>query len=192
MLRRHICLSRISDFVISFNFFAYYKFYSDWGRVVGKIKQNELDCRDTAPLKNGNLVGLINPSQLPIYSCSRHPLQSLLKTNFDSQTRKTWQLDPTEQSNEKLQLVKTTELDDYLNFVFCSIPVEELKLKQMSPKLSPCRPGNFSFLRHTLQWRSHLRQTDVPRHNHPNCRGRFLGSSAVNSGSGMVEGFPPG
>ena len=33
------------------NFFAYLKFHSDWGRVIGKIKQNELDCRDTAPLK---------------------------------------------------------------------------------------------------------------------------------------------
>ena len=31
------------------NFFAYFKFHSDWGRVIGKIKQNELDCRDTAP-----------------------------------------------------------------------------------------------------------------------------------------------
>ena len=26
------------------------KFHSDWGRVIGKIKQNELDRRDTAPL----------------------------------------------------------------------------------------------------------------------------------------------
>ena len=26
------------------------KFYGDWGRVTGKIKQNELDCRDTARL----------------------------------------------------------------------------------------------------------------------------------------------
>ena len=31
------------------NFLAYFKFHSDWGRVTGKIKQNELDCRDTAP-----------------------------------------------------------------------------------------------------------------------------------------------
>ena len=53
MLRRHICLSRISDFVIymSGDFFAYFKFHGDWGRVIGKIKQNKLDCRDTAPLK---------------------------------------------------------------------------------------------------------------------------------------------
>ena len=50
MLRRQICLSRISDFVIYMYFFAYFKFHSDWGRVIGK--QNELDCRDTAPLKN--------------------------------------------------------------------------------------------------------------------------------------------
>ena len=51
MLRRHIGLSWISDFVISCNFFAYFKFCSDGGRVVGKIKQNELDCPDTAPFK---------------------------------------------------------------------------------------------------------------------------------------------
>ena len=29
------------------NFFAYFKFRSDWGRVTGKIKQNDLDFRDT-------------------------------------------------------------------------------------------------------------------------------------------------
>ena len=49
MLRRHICLSLILSFTC--NFFAYFKFHSDWGRVIGKIEQNELDCRDTAPLK---------------------------------------------------------------------------------------------------------------------------------------------
>ena len=32
------------------DFFAYFKFHSDWGQVIGEIKQNELDCRDTAPL----------------------------------------------------------------------------------------------------------------------------------------------
>ena len=36
------------------NFFAYIKFYSDWERVIGKIKQDELDCRDTAPLSFTN------------------------------------------------------------------------------------------------------------------------------------------
>ena len=38
--------------VLSFtcNFFAYFKFHSDWGRVIGKIEQNALYCRDTAPL----------------------------------------------------------------------------------------------------------------------------------------------
>ena len=34
----------------TFNFFAYFKFHSDWGRVIGKIKQQDLDCHDTAPL----------------------------------------------------------------------------------------------------------------------------------------------
>ena len=39
--------------ILSFtcNFFAYFKFHSDLGRVIGKIKQNELDCGDTAPLR---------------------------------------------------------------------------------------------------------------------------------------------
>ena len=62
MLRRHICLSRISDFVISqCNFYAYFKFHGDWGRVIGKVKQNELDYRDTGPLSlleygNGKVI----------------------------------------------------------------------------------------------------------------------------------------
>ena len=44
-----VCLGSL---ILSFtcNFFAYFKFHSDWGRVIGKIKQNERDCRDTAPL----------------------------------------------------------------------------------------------------------------------------------------------
>ena len=39
--------SLISSFTC--NFFAYFTFHSHWGRAIGKIKQNELDCRDTAP-----------------------------------------------------------------------------------------------------------------------------------------------
>ena len=53
MLRRHICFSRISDFVILHVIsLLTFTFHSDWGLVyvIGKIKQNELDCRDTAPL----------------------------------------------------------------------------------------------------------------------------------------------
>ena len=44
-----VCLESL---ILSFpcNFFVYFKFHSDWGRVIWKIKQNELDCRDTAPL----------------------------------------------------------------------------------------------------------------------------------------------
>ena len=38
-------------YLFTSNFFACFKFHSDWRRVTGKIKQNELDCRDTAPLK---------------------------------------------------------------------------------------------------------------------------------------------
>ena len=57
MLRGHIRLSLISDFVIfKCNFFAYFKFHSDLGRVIGKIKQNELDCRDTAPLGQKSFI----------------------------------------------------------------------------------------------------------------------------------------
>ena len=42
----------LGSLILSFtcNFFAYFKFHSDWGRVIGKIKQNGLDCRDAAPL----------------------------------------------------------------------------------------------------------------------------------------------
>ena len=49
MLRRHICLGSL---ILSFtcDFFAYFKFHSHSGRVIRKIKQNELDCSDTVPL----------------------------------------------------------------------------------------------------------------------------------------------
>ena len=48
--QEQVCLGSL---ILSFtsSFFAYFKFHSDWGRVIGEIKQNELDCRDTAPLK---------------------------------------------------------------------------------------------------------------------------------------------
>ena len=42
----------LESFILSLtcNFFAYIKFHSDYGRAIGKIKQNELDCHDTALL----------------------------------------------------------------------------------------------------------------------------------------------
>ena len=46
-----VCLRSL---ILSFtcNFFAYnFKFHSDWGRLIGKMKQKEPDCHDTAPLK---------------------------------------------------------------------------------------------------------------------------------------------
>ena len=48
-----VCLGSL---ILSFtcNFFAYFKFHTDCGRVIGKIKQNELDCRDAAPLRTLN------------------------------------------------------------------------------------------------------------------------------------------
>ena len=41
--------------ILSFawDFFAYLKFHSDWGWVIAKFTQNELDYRDTAPLTRG-------------------------------------------------------------------------------------------------------------------------------------------
>ena len=52
-----VCLGSL---ILSFtcNFFAYFKFHCDWGRVIGKIKQNELDCRDTVPLKDSALTAV--------------------------------------------------------------------------------------------------------------------------------------
>ena len=44
-----VCLGSLI-FSFTCKFFAYFKFHSDWGQVIGKIKQNELDCRDRAPL----------------------------------------------------------------------------------------------------------------------------------------------
>ena len=53
-----VCLESL---LVSFtsNFFAYFKFHSDWGRITGKIKQNELDCRDAAPLKGYTFIYLV-------------------------------------------------------------------------------------------------------------------------------------
>ena len=50
----------LDSLILSFicNFFAYFKFHSDWGRVIGKTKQNELDCRDTAPLRGTIILNL--------------------------------------------------------------------------------------------------------------------------------------
>ena len=66
-----VCLGSL---ILSFtcNFFAYFKFHSDWGRVIGKIKQNELDCRDTAPftireyntIKLNNVISGTNPKKI--------------------------------------------------------------------------------------------------------------------------------
>ena len=46
-------LFRSGSLSLSFtcNFLAYFKFYSDLGRVIGKIKRNELEHHDTAPFK---------------------------------------------------------------------------------------------------------------------------------------------
>ena len=41
-----VCLESLT-LTFTCNFLAYFKFHNDWGRVIGKIKQNELDCRDT-------------------------------------------------------------------------------------------------------------------------------------------------
>ena len=49
-----VCLGSLI-FSFTRNFFAYFKFHSDWGRVIAKIKQKELDCSDTAPLSNDDV-----------------------------------------------------------------------------------------------------------------------------------------
>ena len=38
--------------LFTWNFYGYFKFHSDWERVFGKMKQNELYCHDTAPLNS--------------------------------------------------------------------------------------------------------------------------------------------
>ena len=57
-----LCLGSL---ILSFTYklFAYFKFHSDWGRVTGKIKQNELDCRDTASLNYGTEILLPTSSE---------------------------------------------------------------------------------------------------------------------------------
>ena len=73
MLRRHICLSLILSFTC--NFFAYFKFHSDWGRVIGKIKQNGLDCRDTASLIRISYVYLTGIWPQQWFTCSNQRLR---------------------------------------------------------------------------------------------------------------------
>ena len=72
-----VCLGSL---ILSFtcNFFAYSKFHSDWGREIGKIKQNELDCRDTAPLSDSNLQVLFSEICIDQHSCSIHILLAKL------------------------------------------------------------------------------------------------------------------
>ena len=72
-----VCLGSL---ILSFtcNFFAYSKFHSDWGREIGKIKQNELDCHDTAPLSDSNLQILFSEICIDQHSCSIHILLAKL------------------------------------------------------------------------------------------------------------------
>ena len=56
---RHICLRSLILSLIC-NFFAYFELHSNWRRVIGKIKQNELDSCDTAPLTNNFFATTIN------------------------------------------------------------------------------------------------------------------------------------
>ena len=44
-----VCLKSLT-LLFPCNFFVYFKLHSYGGRVIGKIKENDLDCRDTAPL----------------------------------------------------------------------------------------------------------------------------------------------
>ena len=72
-----VCLESL---LVSFasNFFAYFKFHSDWGRVTGKIKQTELDCRDTAPLRES-----INNKSTEKIVTDRQPWRRLKQTEIE-------------------------------------------------------------------------------------------------------------
>ena len=61
MLGQDVFFLFVGSLILSFtcNLFAYFKFYSDWRRLIGKLKQNELDCRDTA-LQVGTFLGIQN------------------------------------------------------------------------------------------------------------------------------------
>ena len=67
-----VCLESL---ILSFtcNLFAYLKFHTDWGRVISKIKQNELDCCDTAPLKVTRLLWPTCNDNLHVLSCCVNP-----------------------------------------------------------------------------------------------------------------------
>ena len=58
------------------------KFHSDWGRGIAKIKQNELDCRDTVPL--GRLL-LRMPAKIKQQTGKLFPCQNNLK-NFSAKS----------------------------------------------------------------------------------------------------------
>ena len=51
MIKRHICLSRISDFVIYMYFHL-----AIAGEQLAKLNKKKMDCRDTAPLKKPNVL----------------------------------------------------------------------------------------------------------------------------------------
>ena len=55
---------------ITCTFFAYIKFHSDCGRAISKIKQNEQDCHDTAPLSS------------LLFSLRREAFQARIYTGF--------------------------------------------------------------------------------------------------------------
>ena len=73
----------LDSLILSFtcNFFAYFKFHSDWGRVISKIKHHELDCRDTAPLSL-----IFGPpfarTSLNLVMCSHFLTLELINTSF--------------------------------------------------------------------------------------------------------------
>ena len=78
MPRRHLFVSGLWFCLILSNFFAYFKLHSDWRRVIGKIKQNDLDFRDTAPLVLYLvLTWCLNPYTKPLRTAnSAQPLAS--------------------------------------------------------------------------------------------------------------------
>ena len=95
------------------------RFHSDLARVIGKIKQNELDCRDTAPL-----ILACNQSNLAREKCSQlhvdlsvYPKfwghQVFIYSGYCSCHRRL----PYEESTSGIPFIQVRYLSFFLNFV---------------------------------------------------------------------------
>ena len=123
------------------NFFAYFKFHGDWGRVIGKIKQNELDCRYAAPLTEAYIF---NWSYFQVLFTVIHSsvLILLRKSKYDGAIRRNmlfmdpvWDSFPffmrTVQSPTGTKITRvgsaTDTKSDWSEFIFRPVPCECMK-----------------------------------------------------------------